>query len=209
MNRPDALDPPTPDVQHAPQPDAEGLAEPLRSRWSPSVFDENHRLDAAEITTLLQAAQWAPSRGNTQPWGFLVLSRGSAGHARFVEHLSRGNAGWVPRASLVLIGGTDVSEPDTADYARYDLGQAVAHLTLQAQASGLHTHQFAGYDHSAVAAAFEVPPGVQLMAGIAVGRHGDPAGASPREQEREARPRTRAPLSEMAYEGSWGAPWAG
>lgn len=192
---------------HAPQPSAEGLAEPLRSRWSPTVFDDTHVLGGDEVETLLHAAQWSPSRGNTQPWGFLVLPRGSAGHAAFVAHLSRGNAGWVPRAALVLVGGTFVGEPDTADYARYDLGQAAAHLTLQARATGLHTHQFAGFDHDAVAAAFGVPDDVQLLAGIAVGRHGDPAGASERDREREARPRERRPLAEIAHDGAWGSPW--
>lgn len=192
---------------HAPQPDAEGLAEPLRSRWSPTSFDPDHVLDDAEVTALLHAAQWAPSRGNTQPWGFLVLPRGTAAHATFVEHLSRGNAGWVPRAALVLVGGTFVGEPDVADYARYDLGQAAAHLTLQARAAGLHSHQFAGFDHDAVATAFGVPDDVQLIAGIAVGVHAAPD--TERDREREARPRVRRPLAEIAHGERWGSPWTG
>lgn len=193
--------------QPAPQPSATGLAEPLRSRWSPSVFDDAHELSSAEIAELLHAAQWSPSRGNSQPWGFLVLARASAGHETFVGHLSRGNAGWVPRASLVLVGGTLVDDPEGADYARYDLGQAAAHVTLQARAMGLHAHQFAGFDHPAVAAAFGVPDHIQLMAGIAIGRRGDPAEVSERDREREQRPRERKALGEIAYVDRWGSSW--
>ena len=93
---------------NGPSPDAAGLAEPMRSRWSPSVFDDRHELSAAEVTTLLEAARWAPSAGNSQPWRFVVAPRGSAAHTAFVPHLSRGNAGWVPRDSLVVVAGCEV-----------------------------------------------------------------------------------------------------
>ena len=84
-------------------PSAEGLTEPLRSRWSPSIFDAEHRLPAADIVTLVHAAQWAPSHGNQQPWRFVVCERGSTSHQALVPHLSRGNSGWVPRASVVFL----------------------------------------------------------------------------------------------------------
>ncbi|MGA8257111.1 MAG: nitroreductase family protein [Nocardioides sp.] len=199
----------------APTPAAEVLAEPLRSRWSPTVFDVAHTLTTDEIETLLRAAQWAPSAGNSQPWRFLVLERGSAGHQAFVPHLSRGNAGWVPRASLVVVGATQVAEaPDgsnvnSADFARYDVGQAAAHVTLQARAMGLHAHQFAGFDHPGVAEAFGVPDHFQLMAGIAVGMRGDATQVDERDREREQRPRTRRPLIETAFADRWAEPWAG
>ncbi len=201
---------------HAPQPDAEHLAEPLRSRWSPSVFDAAHELGRDEIETLLHAGQWAPSSGNTQPWGFVVAPRGSATHAAFVPHLSRGNSGWVPRASLLLVGGTRVAlAPDAgpdakavnADLARYDLGQAAAHITLQARAMGLHAHQFAGFDHEGTAATFGVPDHVQLMAGIAIGVRGDPGDVPERDRGREDKPRVRRPLRETAYAERWGTSW--
>uniref|UniRef100_UPI001601DDB2 nitroreductase family protein n=1 Tax=Nocardioides pelophilus TaxID=2172019 RepID=UPI001601DDB2 len=100
-------------MSHAPMPEAASLAEPLRSRWSPSVFDAEHRLTAEEITTLLHAAQWAPSSGNLQPWRFVVCERGDAAHRAMVPHLSRGNSGWVPRASVVFLTATQVAEaPD-------------------------------------------------------------------------------------------------
>jgi nitroreductase len=199
-------------------PDAVSLAEPLRSRWSPSVFDLGHTLADSDIEVLLRAAQWAPSAGNSQPWGYVVAPRGSAAHAAFVPHLSRGNSGWVPRASLVLVAGTQVAPdpegngPKSGDYARHDLGQASAHVTLQARAMGLHAHQFAGFDHEAAAAAFGVPDHIALMTGIAIGIHvehpGEADQVSPADVEREDRARVRKPLSEIAFGARWGDGWA-
>ncbi len=200
-------------------PEAATLAEPLRSRWSPSVFDPRHVLDADDIETLLHAAQWAPSAGNSQPWSYVVAPRGSAAHDVLVAHLSRGNGGWVPRASLVLLActqvapGPDGTGPKSADYARHDLGQASAHITLQARAMGLHAHQFAGFDHAGVAAALGVPDHVALMAGIAIGVHLDQPGADDGidagDVEREARGRDRKPLAQLAFGARWGEPWTG
>ncbi len=182
----------------------------LSERWSPRVFDPAHVLGDGELRQLLTAAQWAPSAGNLQPWAFLVGRRGDETHARLLPHLSRGNAPWVPHASAVLISAHRVA-PDPGEeatrwsgYALHDLGQAVAHLCLQAAALGLHTHQFAGFDHDAVAAAFGVPPQWQVTAGLAVGRAGDQATAAVPERDRAAR--VRRPLAEIAFAGAWGAP---
>ncbi|MCW2815247.1 MAG: nitroreductase [Nocardioides sp.] len=184
------------------------LAEPMRSRWSPSVFDAHHELSAAEVATLLEAARWAPSAGNSQPWRFVVAPRGSAAHAAFVPHLSRGNSGWVPRASLVVVSGCEVVDVKDPDTARYDLGQAVAHLTLQAVAMGLHTHQLGGFDKPAAAAALGVPDSVRLVSAVAIGVRGDAAEVSEPDAEREHRERTRRPVDEIAHDLGW-RPWAG
>lgn len=189
------------------------IAEPLRSRWSPSVFDAAHELSDEELTRLLEAAQWAPSAGNRQPWRYVVAPRGSAAHQVLVPHLSRGNAGWVPRASAVLLSvavlGTDGNDLGDIAIPLHDLGQASAHLTLQARAMGLHAHQFAGFDHDAVAAGLGQPDGVRLVAGIAVGMRGNPAEVDERDAEREHRVRTRRPLAESVYAERWGEPWPG
>jgi nitroreductase len=189
-------------------PEAEGLAEPLRSRWSPSVFDATHEVSPADLDTLLSAARWAPSAGNSQPWRFVVAPRGSAAHAALVPHLTRGNAGWVPRASLVLVAGVEVVDVKDPETARYDLGQAAAHVTLQARALGLHAHQFAGFDKPAAALALGVPDSVRLMAGIAIGVRGDPVDVPEGDAARDQRERTRRPLTEIAYGEGW-RPWAG
>jgi nitroreductase len=195
-------------------PSAEALAEPMRSRWSPSIFDAEHELSREQIETLLHAAQWAPSYGNTQPWALVVAERGSASHRVLVEHLSRGNSGWVPRASAVFVTATQVAaDPDGnelkgAFYACHDLGQAAAHLTLQARAMGLHAHQFGGFDRDAVAARLGVPEWFRVMSGIAVGIRGNPDEVPERERDREHRERRRRPLADFAYGDAWGHPWS-
>lgn len=197
----------------APRPGAETLAEPLRSRWSPRVFDAAHRLTREQVETLLRAAQWAPSFGNTQPWAFVVAERGTPAHDVLVAHLSRGNAGWVPRASLVLVSATRTGPGEDGKppsrYAEYDLGQAAAHLTLQARAMGLHARQFAGFDHEAVAAALGVPGDHRVMSGIAVGVPGDPSEGAERDVARDRRDRVRRDLGRFAFAGRWGSPWPG
>lgn len=194
------------EIDPAPQPGAEKLAEPMRSRWSVSVFDATHELSGDEIDLLLTAAQWAPSSGNMQPWRFAVLPRGRAGHEKLLPTLSRGNSGWVPRASAVFLTVAELGDDGDATVPVYVTGQAAAHLTLQAHAMGLHAHQFVGFDHDAAAAAFGVPETHRLVAGIAVGRHGDPSEVPERDAEREQRPRTRKPLEEITFGASWSEP---
>lgn len=194
-------------------PSAESLAEPMRSRWSPNIFDAEHELSREQIETLLHAAQWAPSYGNTQPWAFVVAERGSASHGVLSRHLSRGNSGWVPRASVVFVTATQVGPDETGNelkgafYACYDLGQAAAHLTLQARAMGLHAHQFGGFDREAVARDLGVPAHFRVMSGIAVGVRGEPVEVPERDRDRERRERRRRPLADFAYGDSWGHPW--
>jgi nitroreductase len=191
------------------------LAEPMRSRWSPSVFDDSHVLEPDDIVLLLTAARWAPSCGNAQPAHFVVAERGSPSHRVLVPHLSRGNSGWVPRASLVLLVGAQFAPDEKGEggykpaHADYDTGQAAAHVTLQARAMGLQAHQFAGFDREAVAAELGVPAHVRLLAGIAIGVRGDPAEVPERDAERENRVRRREPLAARAHGDRWDTPWAG
>lgn len=196
----------------APQPGQDRLEEPLRSRWSASVFDPTHELTDADVERLLQAARWAPSAGNSQPWRFVVATRGSLAHKVLLEHLSRGNSGWVPRASAVFLTAAQVSDADDpslaySDYAVYDLGQAAAHLTVQAAEMGLHVHQFAGFDHEALTEAFGIPSHFRLMTGIAVGVHGDPSEVAEHDAARELRPRVRRPIEEIGFTATWGEPY--
>ena len=134
----------------APRPGAETLAEPMRSRWSPAVFATDVPVGDEEVSSMLTAAAWAPSTGNTQPWAYVVTRAGTAAYDAVIASLSNGNAGWVPTAPVVIVAAALTGEWEgrsgMGDYALYDLGQSVAHLTLQAQAMGLHSHQFAGFE---------------------------------------------------------------
>lgn len=178
----------------------------LRNRWSSRVFDAERRLSDQELEQLVEAARWSPSAGNSQPWAFLVLERGTPEHDRFVSTLSAGNLGWVPTASAVLVSLFRIGDDEDpnltfSDYAAYDLGQAVAHLTLQAQAMGLGVRQFAGFDHARVTTEFAVPSAWQVTTGIAVGQVV--------ESEPPAdRPRVRKDRAEFVFGGRFGEPWS-
>jgi nitroreductase len=197
---------------------AETLAEPMRSRWSPSIFDDSHVLGRDEIVRILHAGQWSPSSGNLQPWAFVVAERGSASHGVLVEHLSRGNSGWVPRAAVVILTATrvaaDPADPDGSKVkdpvlSYYDLGQAAAHMTLQARSMGLHAHQFGGFDKEAVASGLGVPDHYRVVSGIAIGRRGNPLEVDERDRERDQRERRRRPLDDFVHGVAWGSPWPG
>lgn len=183
--------------------DAGPTHELLSGRWSPTIFDPTHEVSDADLGLILAAAQWAPSAGNSQPWAFIVCRRGELAHDRIIKFLSRGNAGWVPRASLVLVTLAQIAtepggdSPSYSDYAEYDVGQVAAHITVQATSMGLGVHQFAGFDHEAVTREFAIPDHFKVLTGIAIGVHASPeqvAAADPRDQEREQRERTRRPL---------------
>lgn len=190
----------------------------LAQRWSPRVYDPAHSLTTDELRTILEAARWTPSAGNSQPWAFLAGLRGDATHQAFVPLLSRGNSFWAPRASALLVSLHQVAAEEGtdfvySDYAAYDLGQAAAHLTVQAQSMGLHVHQFAGFDHDAATAAFAVPSHWKVTTGIAIGRLAPPESIEadePSLADRERRLRARKPLDELVFAERFGAraPWA-
>lgn len=185
------------------------IHELLHTRWSPRIFDTQHTLSDADLGSILEAARWSPSCANTQPWAFVVSRRGDEAHAAIVDSLAPGNAIWAPGASalIVAIRREIGDEGNPLPYAAYDLGQAVAHLSIQAQALGLVTHQFAGFDHGQVAAHFGVPEGWVVTAGIAVGRVPDAetwAAADAELQERERQPRTRKDLAEFVFSDRFG-----
>jgi nitroreductase len=103
--------------------------------------------------------------------------------------------------------GDEDDAPAFSDYALYDVGQAAAHLTLQATAMGLLAHQFAGFDHDALADALGVPPTHRLLTGIAVGAPGDPDEVGERTAARDHRDRVRRELSQWAFGDRFGVGW--
>jgi nitroreductase len=171
----------------------------LAGRRSPRAFDASHELDDAALAGLLEAARWAPSANNSQPWRFGVARRGEPAFDALFDALMPGNQLWASRASaLVLVAATDVDSTGRGlPWARYDTGQAVAHLTVQAQAEGLVVHQLGGFDPRAAADAFDLPAGVAPLVVVAIGVH-DPDAALPEPlAEREVAPRVRHDLDEL------------
>ena len=147
----------------------------IAQRWSPRAFDHDHDLTETELRSVLEAARWAPSASNSQPWRFGVARRGSAEFSALVDALMPGNQPWAKYASVLLLVATETTGPDggTRPWASYDAGQAAAHLSIQAEALGLSVHQLGGFDQSAAADIFELPLGVEPVVVVALGRRGD------------------------------------
>lgn len=151
-----------------------GLHSLLQGRFSPLTFDPDHELAPAQVDLLLEAARWAPSAGNSQPWAFFIALRGSAEHRTLVCHLAPSSRRWAPDASALVVNIAhryiDDSDMEYSEFADYDLGQAVAHMTLQAQAMGLACRQFRAFDLDALTNSLGVEPGWQILSMAAIGR---------------------------------------
>jgi len=168
----------------------------LAGRWSTRAFDEQQQLTARQLTALLEAARWAPSASNTQPWRFAVALRGTAEHAAVLDTLAPGNQAWAHAASALVAVAATTRGPDGDEraWAVYDTGQAVAHLTVQAAHEGLSVHQIGGFDRDRLHTVLGAPGHVVPVVVLAVGRH-DPAAQLPEPfAARETAERTRVPL---------------
>lgn len=159
----------------------------LGSRFSPTAFDEAHVISAEQEASLLEAARWAPSAGNAQPWAFHVRRRGEVGHAELVARLLGGAARWGPTASALVVNiahrTVDDSDLPYSEFADYDLGQAVAHLTIQAVAAGLACRQFRSFDLDGLTADLGVAAGWAVVSMTAIGR---PAVEAPGDRTRRS-----------------------
>lgn len=182
----------------------------LLKRWSPRAFVERE-LSEDQILSLLEAARWSPSCFNDQPWRYMVAPRGRGdGFARLLSTLSETNQSWAKRAGLLLLGVASSQfehngKPNV--HGRYDLGQAGALLTVQAESMGLRVHQMAGFDSGRARAEFDIPVGFEPVVAIAVGYPDDPAVLPDTLREREYAARKRKPLSQIAFAGRFGDPF--
>src|SRR6476661_3619586 len=142
----------------------------LAERWSPRGFDRAHEIG--------DAARWAPSAGNSQPWRFLVTRRGEPAHDRLFAALAPGNQAWAGAASALILVAARTAGDDgrPQPWALYDTGQAVAALVTQAQADGLSVHQMGGFDTGAVRAELALGENLTPVVVLAVGRHDSEAG---------------------------------
>jgi len=170
----------------------------LAERWSPRAFDPRTPIDEHKLTAALEAARWSASASNTQPWRFVVARRGSALHAQIDEALMGFNREWAGAAQVLIVALSEDQDADgnTRPWAQYDLGQAVAHLSVQAHADGLHVHQMGGIDRDRLREIAGVDERFTPTSVIALGEIGDAAALSEKLQAREVAPRVRRPLDE-------------
>jgi nitroreductase len=187
-------------------PAIEGVLPAVLSRWSARSFAERE-VSAADLKKVFEAARWTASAYNEQPWRFFVGTRNSATYKKIFSTLIGFNQSWAATAPVLILGATSTKFTHNGSEngnALYDLGAAASHLTLQAAALGLTTHQMAGYDHEAARKAFEIPADYALGAVIALGFQGEPAALGNEHMiEMETSPRTRKTMSEFVLSG-WG-----
>jgi nitroreductase len=179
----------------------------IAERWSPRALEPDGVVTDEQLRSMLEAARWAASYGDTQPARYLVGRRGDDTFRRIHDVLVPGNQSWA-HAAAVLMLGVAVTRNAKGDvpYAEYGMGLATQNLVLQAVADGLVAHQMAGFEPEAARAEFDLPESARPMIAIAVGVLGHPSLLIERRRAREMAPRTRLGLDEIAFGGEWGRP---
>ncbi|MDF2684237.1 MAG: nitroreductase family protein [Brevibacillus sp.] len=170
------------------------------NRWSPRSFKSDAIADEV-LFSLFEAARWAPSASNEQPWRF-VFARTEEDKERFYPFIAEANRVWCEKAPvLVLVISKTISSRDTHNRAHaFDTGTAWGYLALEATRQGLVTHAMGGFDPEKAREVLGIPEGYEPHAVIAVGYQGDKEALNEVLQERE-KPSTRRTLSETAFEG--------
>ena len=173
-------------------------------RWSPRAMD-GAALDAATLNRLFEAARWAPSAFNAQPWRFVYATNGSAAWPAFLDLLVEGNQSWCARAgALIIVFSRTISEQNGKPLGThvFDTGAAWQNLALQGARLGLVVHGMAGFDWSRAGAVANAPEHYAVQAMIAVGRPGSLDALSDSQRERE-QPSPRKRVDEISFEGAF------
>jgi nitroreductase len=185
------------------------IHELIRRRWSPRAFSELP-VEPDKLLTLFEAARWAASASNEQPWAFLVATQGDPkNYENMLGVLVDFNRGWANKAPVLIltVAHTQFEKDGKPNrHGFYDLGQAAANLALQATALGLTTHPMAGFSVEAARERFAVPEGWEPVSVIALGYPGDLDSLTEKLRQREIAQRHRKPLESFVFSGTWGHP---
>jgi len=179
----------------------------LARRWSTRAFSDRS-VEPETLRILFEAARWAPSSGNGQPWSFLVARKEEATEfERIASVLNSGNS-WARHAAVLAISvaalDREPGRPNT--HAWHDVGIASENLTIQATALGLSVHMMGGFSAEKSRELFAIPERWAPVAAIAIGYPGDLHMLPEELQQRESGPRRRKPMSEFVFQGAWGTP---
>jgi nitroreductase len=182
----------------------------FRQRWSPRAFSPRD-VSNEDLRSMVEAARWAASSYNEQPWRFFVARKSDpgGGYNRFLSVLVPANQAWASSAPVLIIMTAKKNFTHTgADnyYALHDAGQALAHLMLQATALGLHAHAMAGFDHEKARKEIGIPDDYAIGAAVALGYVGNPDQLPEQLRKAEIAKRQRKPLREIAFGPHWGEP---
>ena len=192
------------------------IHELLARRWSPYSFADRPVAED-DLRSLFEAARWAASSYNEQPWRYIVATKASAAEfQRLLSCLVEANQVWAQAVPVLALGCTSLrfarnGNPNAA--AVHDLGLASATLTLEATARGLFVHQMIGIEPEKAREVYQIPEGVQAVTGLAIGYAAEAQSSVLAEayRGRDLAPRQRKPLREFVFAGRWGAssPWSG
>jgi nitroreductase len=194
---------PTPEsiesLKHAPG--VAGMVEPILNRWSPRAY-ANREVPTEDLKKGFEAARWAASSSNEQPWRFLVGRRGDETFKKILDALVPGNQVWAKNAPILILSVARKHFTQNGHVNRHhwhDTGAAMANFSIQITALGLHAHSMAGFDHDKAQAAFEIPDDFETVAVTAVGYFGDPNTLPEELRKREEQPRQRKDLKEIVF----------
>src|SRR5581483_3698276 len=179
----------------------------IARRWSPYGFADRS-VSANDLRSLFEAARWAASSYNEQPWSYIVATKeNAADFERVLACLVEGNQAWAKQAPVLALGCTSLNFrrnglPNAA--AIHDLGLASGNLCLEATARGLSVHQMIGIYPDKARELFRIPEGVQAVTALAIGYAAAPDTLPEKVKERELTPRSRRPLKEFVFGSAWG-----
>jgi nitroreductase len=179
----------------------------IRDRWSPRSWADKP-VDHKVLASLFEAARWAPSSYNAQPWSYIVATKDHPQEfSKMLGVLVEFNAGWAKNAPVLALAVAHLNFKHNGAPNRnafYDTGAATALLALEATADGLAVHQMAGFDAVAAKREYNIPQEYEAIAAFAIGYPGDPQALPDKLRDGETAPRTRKPLSEFVMSGHWG-----
>ena len=179
----------------------------IAKRWSPYGFD-GRPVPADDLRSLFEAARWAASSYNEQPWSYVIATQDNPeDFERLLSCLVEGNQGWAKHAPVLACTSLQFARNGKSNTAAiHDLGLAAGNLSIEAAARGLSVHQMIGIEPGKARELFDVPDGVDPVTGLAIGYASDPDSLPDSLKQRDSAPRQRKPISEFVYSGKWGTP---
>lgn len=190
-----------------PTPNEFPIQDLIRNRWSPRALADKP-VSGEILKSLFEAARWAPSSNNEQPWVYLVATKADPENfQKLLSVLVEFNINWAKHAPVLALSVAKLvfAKGDSPNrHAFHDVGAASSQLTLEAVARGLLVHQMAGYDVEKARTAFNIPADWDPVAAMAIGYPGDPASLPAPYKERETAARVRKPITEFVMSGQWG-----
>lgn len=173
----------------------------MKKRWSPRAFDPRP-IEEEKIMRLFEAARWAPSAHNDQPWRFVLGIKGDKKYQKILDSLVEWNQRWAKNAPILILNATRKKfsfKDELNNTARYDLGQAVFAMSIEAVNQGLVSHQMSGFDPKKAETDLSLPDDYEAVSVIAVGYHGDKELLPDDLKKAEIRERVRTPLKQLLF----------